>query len=566
MASGCFASCGRSVDRAQERDFLAATRAPIFPMRNLLTDPAWQPEDLGSPLPDSPHAVSVAMPNWQDVVDYEEGVPRVTEALRCGYPRFFVHPRVEKLFKAAARRFAKEGECCLVFPTRAAAVRCREFVEARMAGKVRVEEFGELFAVVMPQDCYKTARLYWRYCGETVSSRWAEDFFSPPVTAPEGWNPGSSPLRPEQLRLVEEAQALLEKVEKLTGRSLQEIGSESLPPLDDEAALVIRGRLASFADVSPNDIFLFTSGMAAIFALHRALQVIHPGKPSAQLDFPYVDALKVQEEFGGAKFFPVADDAAIAEVKALAGADAISGVFCEMPSNPLLRCVRLSRFAPALRERGIPLIIDDTIAGVTNIDALKFADAVTTSLTKAFSGAGDVLAGAVTLNPRSPHHATLHRLLREESPSHSLLWHKDALVLELNSRDFVERSARMSANAAALAAYLETHPAVEAVYYPRDGDGFEEVARPGAGRGCLLSFVLKDPAKAPAVYDALQVCKGPSLGTNFTLCCPYTLLAHYTELDWAARCGVRADLLRVSTGLEESGDLIARFARALGKR
>jgi cystathionine gamma-synthase len=304
--------------------------------------------------------------------------------------------------------------------------------------------------------------------------------------------------------------------------------------------------------------------MAAVFALHRALTAIHPGRPSVQLDFPYVDVLKVQEEFGsGVKFFPVADDAAIAEVNALAAANAISGVFCEMPSNPLLRCVRVSRFAPALREHGIPLVIDDTIAGVTNVDVLRHADAVTTSLTKAFSGEGDVLAGAVTLNPASNHYAALHRMLSAEMSGNSLLWSEDAVVLEENSRDFPERSDLMSASAARLAAWLEAHPAVEAVYYPRDGDGFEEVARPGAGRGCLLSFVLKNPAAAPAVYDNLQVSKGPSLGTNFSLCCPYTLLAHYTELEWAAKCGVRADLLRVSVGLEETADLIARFQRAL---
>lgn len=492
-------------------------------MRNLLTDPAWQPEDLGAPLPDSPHAVSVAMPCWQDVVDYEEGAPRVVNALRCGYPRFFVHPKVQDLFQTAERRFAREGECCLVFPYQAAAERCREFVEARAAGKVRVEEFGELFAVVMAQEAYKTGRLYWRYCGDTVSSRQ-----STAALAGAG--------APDQ-RVIGDARA----------------------------ATTVRERLAGLAGVAHSDIFLYPSGMAGVAALHRALRIIHPGRPSVQLDFPYVDVLKVQEEYGGAKFFPVADDAAIAEVNALAAAQAISGVFCEMPSNPLLRCVRLSRFAPALRAPGIPLVIDDTIAGVTNIDALKFADAVTTSLSKAFSGAGDVLAGAVTLNPRSPHYESLHRLLRAESPTNSLLWHEDALVLELNSRDFADRSARMSANAAALAVFLENHPAVEAVYYPRDGDGFEEVARPGAGRGCLLSFVLKDPPKASAVYDRLEVSKGPSLGTNFTLCCPYTLLAHYTELDWAARCGVRADLLRVSAGLEPEDDLIARFGRALAK-
>ena len=509
-------------------------------MRDLLTDPAWLPEDLGTPLPDSPHAVSVAMPAWQDVVDYEEGSPRVTEALQCGYPRFFVHPKVEKLCKAAERRFAKEGECCLVFPTQAAAERCREFVTARTQEKLRLGTHASLLgamAVVMPQSCYKTARLYWRYCGETVSSRMADRILTAEKSSKTDTHPSSDTVRVTLRPYIDETGARF--------------------------ARPIRERLAALAGVPPNDVFLFTSGMAALFALHRALRVIHPGKPSVQLDFPYVDVLKVQEEYGGAKFFPVADDAAIAKVNALATSDAISGVFCEMPSNPLLRCVRVSRFAPVLRERGIPLIIDDTIAGVTNIDALKFADAVTTSLTKTFSGAGDVLAGAVTLNPNSPHYADFHRLLSAEMPGNSLLWHEDATVLEKNSRDFPERSARMSANAAALAAWLEQQPAVEAVYYPRDGDGFEEVARPGAGRGCLLSFVLRNPAHAPAVYDNLQVNKGPSLGTNFTLCCPYTLLAHYTELEWAAGCGVRADLLRVSVGLEEIADLTARFAKAL---
>lgn len=533
-------------------------------MRNLLTDPAWRPEDLGTPLPDSPHAVSVAMPMWQDVVDYEEGAPRVTEALQCGYPRFFVHPRVQELFKAAEFKFAKEGECCLVFPYAAAAERCREFVTQRTGATVRVEEMEKVYAVVMPTECYKTGRLYWRYCGDTVSSRQADDFLSPPVSTPPGWDRHVPPITDlEDSRLTEESRQMLREVLEITGKSLVELASEPLPPPQDEASAAIRGRLARLADVAPGDVFLYPSGMAAVSALHRALRVIHPGRPSVQLDFPYVDVLKVQEEFGGAKFFPVADDAAIAEVNALARAKAVSGVFCEMPSNPLLRCVRVSRFADTLKENGVLLFIDDTIAGVTNIDALRFADAVTTSLSKAFSGAGDVLAGAVTLNPRSSHHAVLRRLLREESPSNSLLWWEDALALELNSRDFVERSARMSANAAALTAWLDSHPAVEAVYYPRGDDGFEEIARPNAGRGCLFSFILKDPAKAPAVYDHLQISKGPSLGTNFSLCCPYTLLAHYTELDWAARCGVRADLLRVSVGLEDIDDLIARFRKAL---
>ena len=68
---------------------------------------------------------------------------------------------------------------------------------------------------------------------------------------------------------------------------------------------------------------------------------------------------------------------------------------------------------------------------------------------------------------------------------------------------------------------------------------------------------------APAFFDALLIAKGPNLGTNFSLCCPYTILAHFTELDFVERCGISRYLLRVSVGLEEPDWLIAQFREAL---
>jgi len=47
--------------------------------------------------------------------------------------------------------------------------------------------------------------------------------------------------------------------------------------------------------------------------------------------------------------------------------------------------------------------------------------------------------------------------------------------------------------------------------------------------------------------------KGQSLGTNFTYACPYTILAHYFELEWAAEYGVKEGLVRTSVGVEEMG-------------
>ena len=53
------------------------------------------------------------------------------------------------------------------------------------------------------------------------------------------------------------------------------------------------------------------------------------------------------------------------------------------------------------------------------------------------------------------------------------------------------------------------------------------------------------------------------MGTNFTLACPYTLLAHYTELKWAASYGVESELVRISVGLEPVSTLKDVLASAL---
>jgi cystathionine gamma-synthase len=102
------------------------------------------------------------------------------------------------------------------------------------------------------------------------------------------------------------------------------------------------------------------------------------------------------------------------------------------------------------------------------------------------------------------------------------------------------------------------------VLHPKDCTNFQAIKKPGAGDGCLLSFELHaGELNAQRVFDALQICKGPSLGTSFSLVCPYAQLAHFNELNWAEACGVPAHLLRVSVGLEEPEELWNRFQTAL---
>ena len=57
------------------------------------------PTTVGAAIPaNTPHAVSVMFPKWQDNIYYEEGNPIVTSRMECGYPRFFIHPFIQKVY------------------------------------------------------------------------------------------------------------------------------------------------------------------------------------------------------------------------------------------------------------------------------------------------------------------------------------------------------------------------------------------------------------------------------------------------------------------------------------
>ena len=76
----------------------------------------------------------------------------------------------------------------------------------------------------------------------------------------------------------------------------------------------------------------------------------------------------------------------------------------------------------------------------------------------------------------------------------------------------------------------------------------------------MLSLELHDPV---GFYDRLALAKGPSFGLPLTVVCPYTLLAHYHALDFAAAHGVARDLIRVAVGPEDPEALWAAFEAAL---
>lgn len=497
--------------------------------RDPFEEPYCKPDDLGLPIPDSDHAVSVCLPRWQDVVGYEEGDEEVIDALESGYPRFVAHPFVAELFLAAQEEFAKNSkkkESALVFPSLAAAWRCADYVKRRTGGSCRIESYGwgPLTAILLDESAYDTAWKYWQHSGEIVSSRLAESALS------------DRPLDPA----VEEAAV--------------------------KSDAILRERLAGLYGTEAGNVFLFSSGMGAISAVHRAIVRLHPGLPTIQVEFPYIDSFKVQEQFGtGIIDASNTETGGRREIESfLAEGRSAAAVFTEIPSNPLLRTADLEGITPLLRAQGIPLVIDDTIATAVNIDPFRHGDVATSSLTKLFSGVGDVSGGSAVLNPDSPFTAELRGILREEESANPL-FARDAITLEINSRHFAERVAATNENALELVAWLADRPEVSRLWHPSITTRalYDQARREVGGYGALFSMELHGGEKAAAnFYDALALSKGPSLGTNFSLVCPYTLLAHYRELDWAAERGVPANLLRLWVGLEEPDDLQERFESA----
>ncbi|KAF1321543.1 Cystathionine gamma-synthase, partial [Globisporangium splendens] len=527
------------------------------------------PLPLGVSLPpNEPHALSVSMPLWEHVVGYEEGKRAVLDAMACGYPRFFYHPFVVALTQllkvnvAALAPFfsAQDGGSeeeakwdLMVSPTEVTAQRLRSFlVDSAESQGVQVEVndvamenvHGLVWAVRFPKRLSQTAKQFWQHSGEIVSSRHAE----------------------RALQVLKEQQEATASF-KMRGTATHQAVQTRIASLylDEKAA----------ADHS-NDVFLYPTGMGAIFATVRLLNKIRTGTKSILIGFPYVDTLKILSRTEwcekGVYFFPVCGEKEMKEVEEIVKREQILGIFTEFPGNPLLSTSDLSRLAALAHENGTVLVVDDTV-GSYNVNVMNHgaADIVTTSLSKIFSGTCAIMGGSVVLNPAGPLYQTLKDHVSSED---AFLVEEDAQVLLETSVDVLPRLAKVNASSSVIAKRLSTHPLVKDIFYPELHGNTEPftkfltkaspVQESEPRFGPLLSIVLHGGLPvAQSFYDTVTIAKGPSLGTNFTICCPYSLLAHYYELDFIESCGVDRNLIRISIGLEDAEEIWQDLENAL---
>ncbi|OAX81038.1 hypothetical protein ACJ72_04624 [Emergomyces africanus] len=323
------------------------------------------------------------------------------------------------------------------------------------------------------------------------------------------------------------------------------------------------GRIAGLTE---DHVFLFPSGMSAIFNTHRMLMAFRGAMKSICFGFPYVDTLKILQKWGpGVQFYGHASSEELDELeKRLESGERFLALFTEFPGNPLLKAPDLERIRNLATKYDFAVVVDESVGNFINVNVLPYSDVVVSSLTKIFSGDSNVMGGSAVFNPHGQYYQKMEAVLQSEYEDN--YWGEDAIFLERNSRDFVSRIERINAATEEITAQLKASPLIKDLYYPKYNPTrpfYDKCKNPNGGYGGLYSVTFHSKDEAVAFYDALEVMKGPSLGTNFTLSSPYVILAHYGELEWANSLGVPSDLIRTSVGLEDPADLRTRIERAL---
>ncbi|EJC97727.1 PLP-dependent transferase [Fomitiporia mediterranea MF3/22] len=603
-------------------------------------------ETLGQPVPPfTAHAISVSLPTWRDNVGYEEGEKRVVDAMVTGYPRFFIHKSIQKLAGICEKKFGKQGELCLLCPSKKTAEFCREFMIAQSPDPtspvpVRLIEFFicpedssvpssstcvDLHIVLFPSDAFPLAKKFWQHTGMGISSRTAERclaMISESPTSPTSEDrpaqrkapskpqnrhyavKSPSPVPPEEESSMDVASYLEERYGRnlplgyaaaakraLRRRIAGVLVHDSCNNVNDTQNYPSAGReevelgpsSRGVENVTEDDVFLYPTGMSAIWWAHHLALLTRPAQKSVCFGFPYTDTLKILEKWGpGCYHFGHGLDSDIDALEKLldelspnhseSSSPPILALFTEFPSNPLLRSPNLPRLRALADKYDFLIVIDETVGNFVNVSVLPYADIVVSSLTKVFSGDSNVMGGSLVLNPSGRHYTLLKSTLQSEYDD--IYFNEDAIFLERNSRQFHRRVQLINQNAEAICDFLKSFSPhlVKEVFYPKftTPENYLVCLSPHLSKetsnsayGGLFSVTFTSLSASHAFFDALECLKGPSLGTSFTLACPYTILAHYEELDWVKQWGVEEGLVRVSVGTEEREELLKVFGRAL---
>ena len=307
---------------------------------------------------------------------------------------------------------------------------------------------------------------------------------------------------------------------------------------------------------------LFASGMAAATAVFQALA---PGDHVLAPKVMYWSLRNWLKNFAtqwglNVEFIEMDSPAA---VKAAIKPGKTKLIWIETPANPLWTITDIAATCEIAHAAGALVAVDSTVATPVLSQPLKLgADIVMHAATKYLNGHSDVIAGTLTVREDSP---TWQRIRSIRAQIGGVLGPFEAWLLTRGMRTLYPRVRTACASAQRIAEYFEKHPLVGEVMYPglKSFAGHATAAKQmHGGFGGMMSIRVrggKNAGEAAAIATAAHVQlwkRATSLGGV------ESLIEHRASVEGVGT-PAPADLLRLSVGIEDAGDLIADLENAL---
>ena len=314
------------------------------------------------------------------------------------------------------------------------------------------------------------------------------------------------------------------------------------------------------------DTTAYGSGMAATVAVFLAL--LEAGDHVVIADVVYGGTYRYADQFltkfgVDVSFIDASDTEAVTRsIK-----ENTKLVFTESPANPTLKVTDLAAVSAICKERDIVHVNDNTF--LTPYYQRPFelgADVIIHSTTKFLDGHNATLGGAVVVND-----AELHEKIAFARISAGLVMSPMVAWLTLQGvKTLSERMDRQSANALAVAEFLQTHDGVDYVNYPGlpSHPQHELSAKQASGFGSMVCFEVHGGVDAgKKLMDSIELWSlAENLGSVESLIThPVTMTHAAVPRDERIAAGITDGLVRLSVGLEDAEDLIDALDNALQK-
>jgi cystathionine gamma-synthase len=307
----------------------------------------------------------------------------------------------------------------------------------------------------------------------------------------------------------------------------------------------------------------FASGMAAIS--NTLFSLLAPGDRVVSIKDSYGGTNKLFTEFLP-RFHIRADLCDTADHEAIERALAAECrlLYLESPTNPTLKVVDIPRLTRSAHKAGAMVVVDNTFATPILQKPLEWGvDLVLHSATKFLGGHADALGGVVC--GRSE---LIKRIFHYREITGAALDPMAAYLLLRGMKTLHLRVLHQSTSALKIAGHLQTHPAVENVFYPglAHHPQHEVAKRQMTAFGGVLSFMIRGGFEAVCCFlPRLKYAhRAANLGAVETIAGPPATTSHVecTAKEREA-LGIPEGFIRYSVGIEDTEDLIADLDQAL---